>query len=180
MLKYRNLGFILVGISVFFLISLIIFQIQVNGLISELMISSGGFCVIDGKCIHESNNIPVYIGGAISFITLALSLYLILFERSQEYAEKTHKEIVQNLKDVKKKQDFNEKFEFLLKALDEDEKKVMKSIKEQDGVTQSTLRIRTDLSKTKLSVVLSGLEKKSLIKKVPEGKKNRIYLKSVF
>ncbi len=176
----KKLGTVLIVISLFFVLAIIIFKVQVNNLTEALMIESGGTCIREGECLHEQSNIPVYIGGAFSFITLALGFYLIFFEKSQQYAEKTHKEIVNTLKETKKKQDKDEKFEFLLTALNDDEKKVMKSVREQDGIEQATLRIRTDLSKTKLSVVLSELEKKGLLRKVPEGKKNRIYLKNHF
>jgi len=144
------------------------------------MIESGGSCIQNGKCLHEQSNLPVYIGIAIIFVTFALALYLIFFEKTKENTEKIQKEIVDTLKETKQKQDKDEKFEFLLKALNEEENKIMKTIKEQDGIEQSTLRIRTDLSKTKLSVLLSDLEKKNLISKVPQGKKNKIYLKNAF
>ena len=65
----------------------------------------------------------------------------------------------------------------MLTGLDEDEKKVLTAVKEQDGISQSTLKYRTDLSKTKLSVILSQLEKKGLIAKVKKGKTNDIFLK---
>jgi len=70
-----------------------------------------------------------------------------------------------------------EKFKILLTGLDEDEKKVITAVKEQDGISQSTLKYRTNLSKTKLSMVLSQLEKKGLIAKVKKGKTNDIFLK---
>ena len=144
------------------------------------MIETGGSCIQEGKCLHEQTNLPIYLGGSFAIITLALGIYLIFFEKSQQYLEETHREIVGTLKETKKKQDKDEKFEFLLKALDDDSKKVMRAVKEQDGIEQATLRIRTDLSKTKLSVVLTELEKRGLIKKVPQGKKNKIYIKTAF
>ena len=174
----KILGSILIAIAIVFLISLVIFKLQIDNLTENLMLESGGSCIKNGKCLHERSNFPVYIGSIIIFITFALGFYLIFFEKSKEKIENIQMEIVKTLKETKKKQ--NEDFEFLLKALDDDEKKVMRAVREQDGIEQATLRIRTDLSKTKLSVVLSELEKKNLIKKVPEGKKNRIYLKLDF
>jgi len=101
---------------------------------------------------------------------LALGVYLIFFEKSQ-------KEIVRTLENQKKIQTEEEKFSILLKGLDAEEKKVIKAVKDQDGITQQTLRLRTDLHKSKLSIVLDGLEKKGLIKKAPKGKTNQIFLK---
>ena len=62
-------------------------------------------------------------------------------------------------------------------ALNEYEQKVIKAVREQDGITQATLRIRTDLSKTKLSFILADLEKKGLISKQIKGNTNQIFLK---
>ncbi len=176
----KKIGWILISISFFFIISLIIFKIQVENLVDTLMIESGGSCIKGGICLHEQSDIPIYIGVAVVFVTLALGFYLIFFEKSQQVLAQTQKDIAQTLEKSKKKQDENEKFEFLLKALNEDEKKIIRAVKEQDGIEQATLRIRTDLSKTKLSVLLHELEKKSLIKKVPHGKKNRVHLKIPF
>ena len=180
MVKNRILGLTLLGIALIFLVAVVIFKIQINNLTNSLMEESGGTCISEGKCLHEQSDLPVFIGVAISFVTLALGIYLLIFEKTKERAEKIQSEIVNTLKDTKKKQDYNEQFDFLLKALNNDEKNIMKALKEQDGIEQATLRIRTNMSKTKLSVVLSELEGKSLVKKVPEGKKNRIYLKNAF
>ena len=173
----RKLGIVLILISIVFIVAIIIFKIQINSLVDTLMIETGGNCIQNGECLHEQNNLPVYTGVGIVFITLALGLYLIFFEKSQKYIQETQREIVGVLEQTKKKQDIDEKFEYLLRGLNEDEKKVINAVREQDGIEQATLRIRTDLSKTKLSVILSELEKKKLVKKVPHGKKNRIFLK---
>lgn len=180
MIKNKVLGLTLIGIAVIFLIAVVIFKMQINNLTNSLMEESGGTCISEGKCLHEQSDFPVYVGVAISFVTLALGIYLLIFEKTKEKAEKIQKEIVNTLKETKKKQDYNEKFDFLLKALNDDEKNIMKALREQDGIEQATLRIRTNMSKTKLSVVLSELERKGLVKKVAEGKKNRIYLKNAF
>ncbi|MBN2422667.1 hypothetical protein JXB41_05540 [Candidatus Woesearchaeota archaeon] len=101
---------------------------------------------------------------------MALSIYLIFFEKSQ-------KEIINVLEKQKKIQVEEEKFNILLKGLDDYEKKVIRAIKEQDGITQQTLRLRTDLHKSKLSIVLSGLEKKGLIARKEKGKTKKIFLR---
>ena len=121
MVNHKILGFIFIGIAIFFLISVLIFKIQINNLTDALMIETGGNCIQEGKCLHEQSDTPVYLGIAIIFITFSLGLYLIFFEKSYEYAEKIQKEIVGTLHETKKKQDKNEKFEFLLKALNDDE-----------------------------------------------------------
>jgi len=124
-----------------------------------------------GSCPHEQQN-PwfTYLGIILLAGLVALGVYLIFFEKSQ-------KEIVSTLQ--KQKQDLNqeEKFSILLKGLDNYEKKVIKAIKEQDGITQQTLRLRTDLHKSKLSIVLDNLEKKQLITRKLKGKTKQVFLK---
>ena len=124
-----------------------------------------GFCPMEMQTPWQT-----YLGILLVSGIAALGIYLIFFEKSQ-------KEIVKTLENQKRIQTEEEKFDILLKGLNEDEKKVIKAVKEQDGITQQTLRFRTDLHKSKLSIVLDGLEKKSLIKRIPKGKTNQIFLK---
>ncbi len=126
-----------------------------------------------GTCPHsEQTSWPTYFGIILISAIAALGVYLIFFEKSQ-------KEIVKTLEKQKHMQIDDEKFEILMRGLNEEEKKVIKAVKEQEGITQQTLRLRTDLHKSKLSIVLDGLEKKDLIKKEPKGKTNQIFLKIV-
>tara|TARA_Y100000310_G_C20339732_1_gene649206 strand:+ start:135 stop:665 length:531 start_codon:yes stop_codon:yes gene_type:complete len=171
----KKLGIILICIGVLFLVSLIIFKIQVNNLSDVLMEQSGGTCFLeDGECIHQRSQSPVYFGVVVIGALFSLGGYLFFFDKSQKYAKESHERIVEKLEETKR----DEKFEILLKGLDAFEKKVVKAVKEQDGITQSTLRIRVDMSKAKLSSVLSELEKKELIKKVSHKKTNKIFLKT--
>lgn len=180
-MENKRLGFILIGLSIIFLVTTILFTSRINYLAEILIEESGGNCFIEGgKCIHARSQPPIYIGITATVATLALGIYLIYFDKSQKHLRESQEKIVERLEETKKEKEKNEKFEFLLKALDEDEQKVMKAVKEQDGIQQSTLRIRTDMSKAKLSSILSGLEKKNLIKKVPDKKTNKIFLKTAF
>ena len=125
----------------------------------------GGFCPHEEQSPWQTN-LSVVLISAIA----ALGFYLIFFDKGQ-------KEIVSTLQNQKKMQVEEEKFEILLKGLDEDEKKVIKAVKEQDGITQQTLRLRADLHKSKLSIVLDRLEKKHLVKRVDKGKTKQVFLK---
>lgn len=125
----------------------------------------------DGFCPHAGNTPwPTYLSIIVISCLAALSIYLIFFEKSQ-------KEIISTLEKQKQVQTDEEKFSILLKGLNAVEQKVIKAIKEQDGITQQTLRIRTDLHKSNLSLILDSLEKKGLIKKVQKGKTNQVFLK---
>lgn len=137
-------------------------------------IEAGEACPSDPNiCPHEQRSraqIPIFIAGAFLLALAALGAYLIFFEKSQ-------KEIVSVLKKHEKLQTDDEKFNILLKGLTAEEKKVIIAVREQDGITQQTLRLRTDLHKSKLSIVLDGLEKKGIVKRVDKGKTKQVFLK---
>lgn len=106
--------------------------------------------------------------GLISFIG-ALGIYLLFFSTSEEA-------ILKRLEEDKSREIGQDKFELVLKAMDDNEKKVIKAIREQEGITQSTLKYRTDLSKAKVSQILTDFEKKHLIKREEKGKTYSVYL----
>ena len=110
--------------------------------------------------------------GLISFIG-ALGIYLLFFSTSEEA-------ILKRLEEEKNMEIEEDKFELVLKAIDDNEKKVLKAIKEQSGITQSTLKYRTDLSKAKVSQILTDFEKKHLIKREEKGKTYAVYLAENF
>lgn len=169
----RKLGVILIVLAILLAIILISFKIQAEKSLEMQIEQYGGACPMEGFCPHQQLSrllIPIYIAASILFLIVGLGIYLIFFEKGQ-------KEILKTLKETKEKSSADERFDLLLSALDEYEKKVMKAVREQNGITQATLRIRTDMSKAKLSLVISALSKKNLIKKVPKGKTNQIYLK---
>jgi len=56
-------------------------------------------------------------------------------------------------------------------------KEDMELVKEQDGITQNTLRLRANFSKAKLSYVLTELEKRGLVRRVPHGKTLEVHLR---
>lgn len=116
---------------------------------------------------------PIWIGFALLGALASLGLYLLLFERTQEA-------ILRTLAENKARASSEEKFALVLSALSPDEAKVLSAVREQDGISQSTLALRTDFSKPKLSLVLAELERRGLIKKIREGKINKIWLKRSF
>jgi|SRR3989344_8936312 len=173
----KRLGFSLILIGVAFIVILIAFKIQVNQLTNSLMDLTGGNCVVGGKCAHEQSNLPFIIGVVLIVVTISLGIYIIYFSKTARLFETAHKDILNTIKSAKNKELKEDRFKILLQGLDDDEKKAILKIKEQDGISQSTLMYRTDLSKSKLSMVLSQLEKKNLITKVKKGKINNIFLK---
>ena len=95
-------------------------------------------------------------------------------------ASTSEEAILKRLEEEKNIKVEQNKFELILKAMDENEQKVLKAIKEQDGITQSTLKFRTDLSKAKVSQILTDFEKKHLVKRELKGKTYAVYLAENF
>ncbi len=160
----KRLGLIIIGLSISFSLLLWAFNNQIN----QLEIDS---CVCADIC--DANHEPPFLvhgGIALTFATLSLGIYLLFFE-------KTHKTLLKKLENDSSLKSKEEKFSLILMGLNEDEKKVLTAIKEQDGITQHTLSIRTSLHKSKLSIIVGILERKGLIKKEKKGKTNQIFLR---
>ncbi len=172
----KKIGLILVSVSIILLVLLLFVRANtIRAYQAEIdrYVDAGLACPSDPNiCPHEQRaraQIPIYIAGAILFGVISLGIYIMLFDKSQ-------KEIISTLENQKKIQVGEEKFSILLKGLSDDEKKVISAVKDQDGITQATLRIRTDLHKSKLSIILDSLEKKGLIKREQEKKTKKVYL----
>ena len=173
----RKAGFLVILIGLAFIAVLFAYKIQVDRLTDSLMEQSGGNCVADGECIHEQSNIPFTAGIAAIVFTFGFGIYLLLFSKTARSFEAAQKNILKKISSTKNKELKEERFSILLEGLDEGEKKALTKVKEQDGISQTTLMYRTDMSKSKLSMVLSQLERKNLITKVKKGKINNIFLK---
>ncbi|NQU97914.1 hypothetical protein HQ533_00460 [Candidatus Woesearchaeota archaeon] len=165
----KHLGLILVVVCVVLGILLFTFNELINSQTADACSCTEND--EDAFCPHQ-HKIPwqIYIGILLVAIVAALGFYLLLFEKSQ-------KEILSALSKQKELKIEEEKFSILLKGMDEYEQKVIKAVKDQDGITQQTLKLRVDMHKSKLSIVLDGLEKKGLVKRVPKGKTNQVFLK---
>jgi len=173
----KKLGIIIIAVSIVLLVVLGFIRASIIKAYDreiQSYIDTGVACPSEPElCPHEQRSvsqIPVYIAAALLVGVMSLGIYLILFEKSQ-------KEIISTLKKEKQIQREDERFSILLKGLNPDEQKVITAVKEQDGITQQTLRLRTDLHKSKLSIVLDNLEKKGLVKRVVKGKTKQVFLR---
>jgi uncharacterized membrane protein len=181
-MKNKQLGIFLIITSIVLGLFLGYFRYQLEeSYRNEIISLEGGICEHAGEsCPFEKINellLPTLLSSAILIIMILLGLYLIFFEKSEKILRESQEKIAEKIGQVNKKELEKEKLNILLSALNDDEKKVFMAVKEQEGITQSTLKYRTDFSKAKLSSILKALEKKKLIKKVPHKKTNKIFLK---
>ena len=148
---------------------------------TNLLIKQSGTCFLgDGTCLHEVSLWPYIFGWSLAGALGALAIYLLLFDKTQEKLAEHQKEVSSALRDAKKFEKEKDEFEAFLSGFTEDEQKVLKAIKEQDGIQQSTLRFRTGMSKAALSLMLASLEEKGIISKKESGKTNEVYLRKTF
>lgn len=167
-MENKKLGIIFIVFSLIFMVFLIYFNINMSQRSNDLGCNPSEEC----KSIEGIINITNIGFGFFGFM-VALGFYLLFFNKSDQGNER----IMKRLEEEKDKKINEEKFDIILKALDSYEKRVLKAVKEQDGITQNTLRLRTDMSKAKLSYVLQELEKRNLVKRVKKGKTLEVWLK---
>ncbi len=120
-------------------------------------------------CIAVDSSLAVtHIGfGVIGFV-LALGVYLLFFYSGEQA-------IIRRLEDEKTSSLKSDRLSLIMRAMDDSEQKVFGIIAEQDGISQSTLVLRSGLSKAKVSDILKGFEAKKLVKRVKKGKINLVY-----
>ncbi len=167
-MENKKLGFVILSISI--LAALLAFGVirNFNQQATELQCHPTNEC----QRVESLLGLSHIAVGLISFIG-ALGIYLLFFSTSEEA-------ILKRLDEEKNREVEQNKFELILKAMDDSEKKVLKAIKEQEGITQSTLKFRTDLSKAKVSQILTDFEKKHLVKRELKGKTYAVYLTENF
>ena len=142
-MENKKLGFVILSISI--LASVLAFGFM--GVLGRQ--TSALQCYPTNECqrVESLLGLSHIAVGLISFIA-ALGIHLLFFSTSEEA-------ILKRLEEDKNKKIDQDKFELIMKAMDDNEKKVVQAIKEQDGITQSTLKYRADLSKAKISQILT-------------------------
>lgn len=135
-----------------------------------------GSCITEQGCLHEKNNNLFLTGIGISTVLLALGGYLVFFDKTQQQLAEHQIKVTSALKEAKQKDEFGA----FLVGFKEDEQKVLKAIRNQDGIKQSTLRYRADISKTALSLLIKSLEERKIVYRKPDGKTYQVFLKKQF
>ncbi len=159
----KNLGYLLMffGLLVAVILYLMSGALKVE---AELL---GCFEQVECEYVENSLTLTHFAFGVVGFI-LALGFYLAFFYRGEQ-------EIINAFKSRKENEEKEKQFNIILSVLEDDEAKLMKLIKDQEGIEQSTLVLRSGFSKAKVSAMLKKLEAKKLVKKVNKGKKNSIH-----
>lgn len=139
----------------------------------EMFVEDKGSCYLDdGTCLHKDRDLTLYIiGFALSGILLVVASYIGIFLKDKRNVKMKEKS------DIAQEAETEKEFQAFLRGFSEDERKILKGIRKEEGITQSTLRFKTGLSKAHLSGILRMLEKKEIVARKPKGKTYELFLR---
>ena len=164
----KNVGWLVVGISIFIFIIIGIFNFGIKDII-------GATCSHGDTCgMYDSVKIQTWISLAIAFIVLVIGLFLV-------FAKENEKIIFKKIKTQGKIEKLNiKKFDkAILKHLDAEERKIISVIMDNQGsIFQSELVDKTGFNKVRITRILDGLEAQGLIERRRRGMTNVVMLKS--
>ena len=179
-MNQRYLGVILIVISVLSGVTTYVVYKQEQQTLNILLEEKGTCFLEDGTCVHEQANTSFFVLSLISLALFILALYLLIFDRAQRLIQDHHLEVSNALAKAKQHEREKDEFSSFLEAFDETEQTILKAIRQQEGITQSTLQYKTGLSKTRLSLILRALEEKNIVARKLTGKTKKIFLKKTF
>ena len=173
-METKKLGFLIIGMSI--VLSSIIFGYmgQLSGQEKQFNCNPTNECQ-QVQSLFGLSHIAV---GFLAFI-FALGFYLLFFNKGEKEILR-EEDILKEINEEKTQNTAEDKFNLLLRPLDDNERNVLKAIKDQEGITQSTLKYRANLSKAKVSQILTDFEKKNLIARKVKGKTYEVFLTGDF
>lgn len=180
-MNQKKIGIIIIILGVLLTLFVYVLKITEDAKTNKIIEQQGTCFLDDGTCLHEDKNEILYIfGWIISIAFIILGIYLMFFDKTQQILARHQVEVSSALKEARKREDEKDKFLAFLSGFNEDEQKILKIIKEQEGIKQSTIRYKAGISKTGLSLILKSLEGRGIISRKPSGKTNEVFLKIRF
>src|SRR3989338_2423534 len=193
-METKKLGFLIIGMSIVLSFIMFSYMSQLGAQEKQNNCNPSEEC----KQINSLFGLSHIAVGFLAFI-FALGFYLLFFNKDEkEILEKyginnnIGQNAINNLTNINNQNNSNsinnennlkngnDKFSLLLRPLDDNEQKVLIAVKEQEGITQSTLKYRANLSKAKVSQILTDFERKGLIARKAKGKTYQVFLTENF
>ncbi len=174
-MNQKQIGIIIIIIGILFFSFVKIQHDEKESEIQEIMNETGSCLSPEGMCLHEMNETVFNYGYLISTLTIALGIYLVFFDKTQKILYENQIKVSEALKAAKQTETKQTALSAFLEGFDEVPKKILKVIYEEEGIQQSTLKFRADVSKTELSIQLKELEEKGFIKREKYKKTNKVY-----
>ncbi|MBU0756634.1 MAG: MarR family transcriptional regulator [Nanoarchaeota archaeon] len=180
-MNQKQIGIILIVIGIALTIFVFMAKEKEDKIIRQMVMDKGSCFLDDGTCLHDDRDYSMYIfGWVISVSLLLFGIYLTFFDKTQQVLAEHQVKVSSALREAKKHETKNGRFNAFLSGFSEEEQTILKAIKEQEGIKQSTLRFRTGMSKTKLSLLLKSLEERNIISRKPAGKTNEVFLRKKY
>ncbi|MFH1456219.1 MAG: MarR family transcriptional regulator [archaeon] len=181
-MNQKQIGIIIIILGVLLASFVIMEKQKEDSYINLIIQEQGGSCYLDdGTCLHDDRSYTTFIfGTALALALIIFGIYLAFFDKTQKTLAKHQIDLASALKETKQQDVEKSKFEAFLSGFSDEEQKVLKAVKEQEGIKQATLRYKTGMSKTSLSLLLKRLEEKEIVSRKPSGKTNEVYLRKRF
>lgn len=160
-MKNKNVGWLIIGISIVIGIIVLIFNMALKDIVSQT-------CVHGPACtMYDTIATQTWMSLSIAAIVLVIGLFLVFSKEEKEIVVKKIKEKVE----VKRKLiDYSK--------LDKEEKVIAKVIEKADGtIFQSDLVEKSGFNKVKVTRILDRLEGKQIIERKRRGMTNVVVLK---
>lgn len=160
-MKNRNVGWLIIGISIVIGIIILIFNLGLKNIVGQTC-SHGSSCTM-----YDTIAIQTWVSMAIAGLIFVIGLFLILSKEETKIITKTKKI---HIEEKRKPIDYSK--------LDKEEKIIVKTIEEAQGtIFQSDLVDKTGFSKVKVSRILDRLEGRQIIERKRRGMTNVVILK---
>jgi beta-lactamase regulating signal transducer with metallopeptidase domain len=163
-MENKHVGWMLVGLSFVIGLIIFIFNAGLRNIVAETC-SHGPTCTM-----YDTISMQTWLSVAIASIILIIGIMLI-FVKPKERIITQEKVIVKTLQPKKKKLD--------LTGLDEQEKKVISMLQEENGaIFQADLMEKLGIGKVGMTRMLDKLEAKQLVERKRRGMNNVIVLRN--
>ena len=163
-MKNRNVGFLIVGISVLIVVIVLLFNSGLKNIVDQTC-DHGSSCTMYDT-IAMQTNLSLAIGG----LVLVIGLFLIFSKESERIVEKV---VVKKVRDKKAKRRID------MSKLDSDEKKVIEILRRENGAFfQSSMMEELGVGKVKMTRLMDKLEAKQIVERKRRGMNNIIVLKN--
>ncbi|MBW2999006.1 hypothetical protein KY321_05700, partial [Candidatus Woesearchaeota archaeon] len=179
-MNQKHIGIIILILGIIFAYSTYVEQKETSEQIQDLVLETGSCFQDDGTCLHEESSKDGMIGWIISTAAILFGLYIGFIDKTQKVLQEHQVKVSKALEESKRLEKEKDEFQAYVSAFTEEEQRILKAVREQDGIKQSTLRYRADMSKTTLSLILKSLEERKVISRKTSGKTNEVYLVKKF
>lgn len=160
-MKNRNVGWLIIGISIVIGIIILIFNLGLKNIVEQTC-SHGSSCTM-----YDTIAIQTWVSMAIAGLIFVIGLFLILSKEETKIITKTKKI---HIEEKRKPIDYSK--------LNKEEKTIVKAVEEAQGtIFQSDLVDKTGFSKVKVSRILDRLEGRQIIERKRRGMTNVVVLK---